>query len=367
MRSSDTLTGKKLFFIAALGCTAGILLSDSLSSAASAVLIPLGIAYASARIVRPLGVFLSHKAHISSKAGCAVWGALICFSAGLVLTNLSSTAWDKLTEAAEYIPRAAETAADMLESVSGKVRSMLPEVLSSSDSSSFGEVISQAFRQAAAQLGSSAADMLKKAVAVFPNGIFSLFIGTVSFLYLTADMDGIGKSITSLMTGFLGEERSHAISRTFSGFTDAVFTYLRSYLLLTLITFSELSAGFLVIGLERPFSAAFAAAIIDALPLLGCGIVLIPWAVWCFIDGNISRGVILIVLQIIIYAVRQFAEPRIIGKMTGVHPFIVLAVLFAGLKIGGVAGMILAPILLIAAVSMKKADNRKVPDRNRAL
>jgi sporulation integral membrane protein YtvI len=245
----------------------------------------------------------------------------------------------------------------MLESVSGKVRSMLPEVLSSSGGSRFGEVVSQAFRQAAAHLGSSAADMLKKAVAVFPNGIFSLFIGTVSFLYLTADMDGIGKSITSLMTGFLGEERSHAISRTFSGFTDAVFTYLRSYLLLTLITFSELSAGFLVIGLERPFSAAFAAAIIDALPLLGCGIVLIPWSVWCFIDGNISRGVILIVLQIIIYAVRQFAEPRVFGKNLGIHPIISLILLYLGYYFFGLMGLLLIPLMTVIINALVNKDN----------
>ena len=167
-------------------------------------------------------------------------------------------------------------------------------------------------------------------------------------------MDGIGKSIFSLMCGILGKERSEKISNTFAGFTDAFFSYLKSYMLLTLVTFSELSAGFLIIGVSSPFAAAFFVAIVDALPLLGCGAVIIPWALWSFIGGNVKRGVMLVVLQIVIYAVRQFIEPKIIGHMTGVHPFVALAVLFGGLKVGGVIGMILAPILLIAVVGMKK-------------
>jgi len=360
MYRTDAGYYKKLFWIAVGASAAGLLLSETVKSSAAAVLIPFGIAYAAARLVRPAGVFLSHRAHVNPKVGCTVWAVLICFAAGCAVTSLSGIAWDKLSEASEYLPHAAEAAADMVSQLAGRIRRIIPDIGSQNSpytGSGAEAVVTEAIRQAASQLGSSAAELVKKAVSVFPHGIFSVFIGVVAFVYLTADMDGIGKSLSELMGRFVGKEKAARISRSFSGFTDAVFTYLKSYLLLTLLTFAELSAGFIVVGLERPFAAAFAAAVVDALPLLGCGVIIVPWAVWCFVEGNIRRGVTLVVIQIIIYTVRQFAEPKIIGKMTGVHPFVVLAFLFAGFKIGGVAGMILAPIMLIAAVGMKK-----VPD-----
>jgi len=357
MHDTGAVNTKRLFFSVAAASCAGVLLSETIRSSAAAVLIPLGIAYASAKLVRPAGIFLSKKAHVSRKIGCTVWGVLVCFAVGCAVANLSGVAWDKLTEASEYLPYAAETAAGMVSDFAQRIRDAMPDIgilNSFSSGGRAGSMVTEAVRQAAVQIGASAADLLKKAVSEFPHGIFSVFIGVAAFLYLTADMDGIGKSVSALIARFFGEERAEKTARTFSGFSDAVFAYLRSYLLLTLVTFSELSAGFLIIGIDRPFAAAFAAAVIDALPLLGCGVIIVPWAIWCFLGGNIRRGVTLVVLQIVIYTVRQFIEPKIIGKMTGVHPFIVLILLFAGLKIGGVAGMILAPILLIAAVGMNK-------------
>jgi predicted PurR-regulated permease PerM len=88
-------------------------------------------------------------------------------------------------------------------------------------------------------------------------------------------------------------------------------------------------------------------AFVDALPLLGCGTVLIPWAAWCFLSGEAIRGAGLLILLGVIYIVRQFLEPRVIGKMTGVHPFVALASVYVGLKLGGVSGMIVAPIILM--------------------
>ena len=88
-------------------------------------------------------------------------------------------------------------------------------------------------------------------------------------------------------------------------------------------------------------------AFVDALPLFGCGTVLIPWALWCFFTGEMVRGAGLLILLGVIYIVRQFLEPRVIGKMTGVHPFVALAAVYIGLKLGGIGGMIVAPIVLM--------------------
>ena len=348
---------KRQFFVIAAASAAGIILAGIVRTSAASVLAPFVIAYAAARTVRPLGLFFSRMAKVNEKIGCAVWAVLICLAAGITVAGLSGAVWEKLGEAAGYIPEAAETAVNMLSGIADKIGEHLP-FLRGGDNA-FGGVVRRAFGEAASGLGSAAADTVREAVAVFPGGLFSLFIGLAAFVYLTADMDGIGESVLSLAGWMIGEERAHRLSDTCRRFADALFRYLKSYLLLTLITFAELSAGFLIIGLENPFAAAFGAALVDALPFFGCGVIVVPWALWCLVSGNARRGVILVIMQTVITVVRQFAEPKIIGQMTGVHPFVVLALLFAGLKIGGIAGMVTAPIALIAAVGMKKSASEQ--------
>ena len=81
----------------------------------------------------------------------------------------------------------------------------------------------------------------------------------------------------------------------------------------------EIAIGLLIIGVKKAVLAAFLIAVFDIFPL-GAGLVLVSWAVICFIQGNVTRGVGLVLLYIIVVVVRQIIEPRIIGKHVGLHP-----------------------------------------------
>ncbi|MBQ9313388.1 MAG: AI-2E family transporter [Clostridia bacterium] len=106
---------------------------------------------------------------------------------------------------------------------------------------------------------------------------------------------------------------------------------------------------FNVIGykIEYPFLLAVMIAIIDILPILGVGTVLNPWAIWQLVSGNYGFAIALFVTYIIIFAVRQFIEPRLVSKQFGVHPIITLFAMYAGFKVAGVFGLILGPIGLM--------------------
>ncbi|MGM9665700.1 MAG: AI-2E family transporter, partial [Eubacteriales bacterium] len=121
--------------------------------------------------------------------------------------------------------------------------------------------------------------------------------------------------------------------------------YIKSYLILLFLTFTELFAGFLILGVENSFVLALVIALVDMLPVLGVGCVLVPWSVILLIGGNIRLGIGLLVLYLIIYLLRQFEEPRIISSQMNVHPLITLFAMYAGLKIAGLGGMIFAPLI----------------------
>ncbi|MBQ4353730.1 MAG: AI-2E family transporter [Clostridia bacterium] len=348
----------RMFWVIALAALTALLLSERVRGAAGAVIFPFAAAYAAARFIRPAGVFLSRLCRVREKTGCTVWGILVCLAAVCGLSSLSGRLWEQLCSIAELLPEraagAVSEAAERVGALTQTLRTHFSMIGDISGSGQMEEIVTGAIRAAAGELGSTAAGVFSSMVTGFPGGIMSLLIAVIAFLYLTADMDGVGKSVRAVIGCFASGDRVERIARSFGRFSDAVFAYLRAYAFLTTVTFAELAAGFSLIGADNPLALAFLTAAVDALPLFGCGIVLVPWALWCLLTGEMRRAVSLFILQGVVYAVRQFLEPRVIGRMTGVHPFVALAVLFAGLKLGGVGGMILAPVLLMSVMRMRE-------------
>ncbi len=79
---------------------------------------------------------------------------------------------------------------------------------------------------------------------------------------------------------------------------------------------------------------------VDALPILGSGTVMIPWAIICAINGDINLGIAIIVLLIIMSVVRQILEPKLVSKNIGVHPIFTLIAMYTGFKAIGIVRVI---------------------------
>ena len=86
---------------------------------------------------------------------------------------------------------------------------------------------------------------------------------------------------------------------------------------------------------------------VDALPILGSGTVMIPWAIITALDGDLRLAVSIFILFVIMSVVRQFLEPRLVSKHIGTHPIFTLIAMYTGFKIFGVFGLIIGPIVLI--------------------
>lgn len=116
--------------------------------------------------------------------------------------------------------------------------------------------------------------------------------------------------------------------------------------------------------MDYAFLLAAVIAVIDILPVLGVGTVLIPWATIAFIERNMRLGFGLLILYGVIVIVRQFAEPKIVGGTLGIHPLLTLAAMYLGFRLFGVAGMIIGPILALLARAIATAC-RGAPEGSR--
>lgn len=123
-----------------------------------------------------------------------------------------------------------------------------------------------------------------------------------------------------------------------------VFCWLKAQSKLMLVTFLVLTAGFLILGLDYPILFGSAIALIDALPVLGSGLILIPWSLLQFLAGNTFCGVGLLCIYGAAALIRTALEPRLLGRQMGLDPLLTLLALYAGYHFFGILGMILFPM-----------------------
>ena len=125
--------------------------------------------------------------------------------------------------------------------------------------------------------------------------------------------------------------------------------WLRAQGLLLGITFAVLTAAFALLKVDYALLLALLTALIDALPVLGTGTVLLPWAAWTMLTGNVPLGVGLVLTWGAVTFIHQSIQAKLLGDQLGLHPLIMLAAIWLGWRIWGVAGMILFPLIAVCA------------------
>lgn len=130
--------------------------------------------------------------------------------------------------------------------------------------------------------------------------------------------------------------------------------YIKAQFILILITFLILSISLKVIEVPMAILISLAIAILDSLPIVGSGIVMIPWSIINFIIGNNQMGKSLAIVYIILVIVRQILEPKILGREIGVKPIYTFVSTVIGSLVLGPIGVIVGPLIAVIVNSILK-------------
>ena len=138
----------------------------------------------------------------------------------------------------------------------------------------------------------------------------------------------------------------------FKGLIESLGGYLKAQASLVLVSFIISLIGLFILKftkfkVEYPLLMALFIGFVDALPILGSGSVMIPWAILSGINGDINLGIAIIVLLIVMSIARQVLEPKLVSKNIGIHPIFTLIAMYTGFKIIGIIGLLIGPIVLI--------------------
>lgn len=188
--------------------------------------------------------------------------------------------------------------------------------------------------------------------AKLPLALISLIFTVLSSLYISMDYDGVLKFFKLQIP----EEKRAIFVDVRSYLGKTILSYLKAYLILMCLTFVELSVGFLALRVSNPFGIAAITAIADALPVVGTGTVLLPWAVISLFQRRVYLAIGLGLLYLIITVVRHFIEPKVVGDQLGIPPILSLLCIYLGFVLFGVFGAILFPITMNILICLQKAD-----------
>lgn len=213
----------------------------------------------------------------------------------------------------------------------------------------------------------NALKLVSGSLIVIPGFLIRLIITIISTFFFMIDYNKILVTLIDLIP----KGKENTVTNLVKYFKNTVLIYLKSYSLLFLLTFSELTIGFTILRIPYSPLIALLVAIFDILPILGVGGVLLPWAGVLLIMENVPLAIGMLVLYLIIIFIRNTLEPKLVGQQIGLHPLATLIFMYLGLRFLGLLGMFLFPVTLAVIVSIRngkkeiiidaKADEESVP------
>ena len=308
------------------------------------VLLPFVLGAGLAVAAEPLVSLLGRRLPRGLAAGIGVSLSFVLLA--LAVTALCALAVRELGLLAAVLPELLEAAQGGMESLEGFLSGLVdraPEgvrpVLTAQ--------IQSLFHRGTALQEKGTAFVLKLAsgvLAALPDSALGLGTGLIASYMISVKLPAWREK---LRTG-----RLRPVLDALGGMKTAVLGWLKAQVKLSGVTWAVLTVGFLLLRVRHAPLWALGAALVDAFPVLGTGAVLVPWSLVSFLRGDTGRAFGLLVLYAAAALLRTLLEPRLVGRQLGLDPLVTLVALYGGYRLWGLPGMILSPILAVAAAQL---------------
>lgn len=194
-------------------------------------------------------------------------------------------------------------------------------------------------------------DRIAQVFAMVPQFIISFLVYLIALFLFMLELPVLKTKIYNAFTNETAAKVSYMNGRL----RDVMVGFFKAQFLVSIIIFIVSLIGLLIITPEVAILMSIIIWIIDLIPIIGSIAILGPWALFMFLSGDISLGIQLSVLAIILLAIRRIIEPKVMGQHIGLSPLATLIAMFLGLKLFGVLGFIIGPVVVIAFTSAKEA------------
>lgn len=350
------------------------------------VCFPFLFAFLAAALLQRPKNFLVRKTFLKDGAASVICVFLLLFVVLALVSLIGVRLFARIQDFVNYLALQFQNMEDVIANIEKWLLSViekLPEFLRKTLSENTSELFAKLndyfsasaadTAEAAAVAGTEAAETTKSALAGLLGGNFKLSWLTTPLSSLLSTAKQIPSALIAVVITLVAscfmttefpkvmqffrlqvpERRRNDLDRAKVLLKSSLGKMGKAYALIMLVTFIEMSLGLTVLRLIGVFQSNYiimisaVTAIIDIVPVLGTGTILLPWAAYSLITGSFGRGIGLLVIYAAITVIRQVIEPKLVAGQLGLSPVVTIAALYFGLKIFGVPGMLITPVLII--------------------
>ena len=319
-------------------------------------LLPIGLPFllgiVLALAAEPAVNLLGGRLGLPRLGASAIAVSAVCLLSATVLTVLLALIVRQSQQLVGVLPQLAQAATQTMEQLQHWLAALtlrLPEPLRplvTGLTEGFLSSGSSLLEQAAMQIPKLATGLL----SALSKGMLGLITGIISAYMISARMPALKRWYQSHRSTRWQEKwlpMLRALKKALAG-------WILAELKLAVVAFGIMLAGFWILGIRNTLGLAALITVVDAFPILGVGTVLVPWALICLLRQDAAQGIGLLAIYAVVWLVRSILEPKLVGKGLGLDPLVTLIAIYAGWKLWGILGMLLAPILALTATQALK-------------
>ncbi len=203
-------------------------------------------------------------------------------------------------------------------------------------------------QQGARFLGS----LLISIAAGLPNILIVTLIIIISFALISYRLPQLKVQFLSIFE----ESTQQKVNMILNDLNKAIVGFVRAQFIISFLTYIVTLLGLWIIGIKYALAISLIIVIVDILPILGTGAVIIPWAIFqLVVKGDQFVGIGLLILYVVIVVFRRIIEPKILGQNIGLSTLLVIISMYVGFKVLGGLGLFIGPVLVIMFVALRKA------------
>lgn len=192
------------------------------------------------------------------------------------------------------------------------------------------------------------------------KGIFAA-VGFLAITCIAAFL--LEKDYTAIVGSLKEAEELNLVWSVVNGVLSYIITFIRAQGVILLIISVLCSVTLLFAKIPGGLLFGVMAGVLDMLPFIGTGIVLVPLSIWQLLNGRYVQTIVCLVLYGACVLTRELLEPKLIGKRIGIAPVFMLMAVYAGMKLFGVGGIVKGPLALIVIYEIYKTDKQKFDER----
>lgn len=313
--------------------------------------VPLIVAFVTALVLNPIIRLTQKHLKLTRKTAVIIvfmfFLVLIGFAGTFIVTKAVTQVVNFVEDVPEHFNQLNEMYAEWEDDFQNYSKNLPPEFVSQ---------ISQSLEENLTSLSDTAKekvtiDNIAEIFAKVPQYLISFLVYLIALFLFMLELPILKANFYNLLT----EESAKKVSYMNQRLASVTVGFLKAQFLVSVVIFLSSLVGLFIIAPDVAIIMSLIIWVIDFIPIIGSIIILGPWSLFMFLSGDISMGVKLAILAIILLAIRRTVEPKVMGRHIGLSPLATLIAMFLGLQILGILGFILGPLCVIAFNSAKEA------------